>query len=295
MLLHLTSLTPKQLLARFACVGFALGLASCASTPKEPEYTGPRTPPTQPTVYHWDDALASSTKGAPRIRIGLKQQKATIYKGNTEIGWTAVASGLPSHPTPTGSFKILEKTVDKRSNLYGRIYNASGSVINGDADTRKDKVPAGGKFEGSYMKYWMRLTGGGVGLHVGPQPRPGYRASHGCIRLPEYMAERIFRLVSLGTPVTIVADDGSEPLSSTRDAYEADLAAYTAWVKAEWAKHHASTPEGKRAARDKQKAEAAASRAARRGESVPPPSPAPAANSDTPAAGQTVFLDPQAS
>lgn len=291
---HPHPISKPQHLASLAGVALAFALSSCAGTKSEPEYTGPKTPPTQPTVYHWDEALASSVKGAPRIRIGLKQQKATFYRGNTEIGWTAVASGLPSHPTPTGSFKILEKTVDKRSNLYGRIYDSSGSVINGDADTREDKVPAGGRFEGSYMKYWMRLTGSGVGMHVGPQPRPGYRASHGCIRLPEYMAERFYRNVSLGTPVTIVADDGTEPLSHARDAYEADLAAYTKWVNAEWAKHNARTPEGKRAEREKKKAEAAAAKAAKKA-GRDAPAPAAPAGTDEPASGQTVYLDPQAS
>ncbi len=286
-------MTPQNLL-RLAGVAAVVSLSSCAGTKPEPTYTGPRTPPTQPTVYEWNEELASTVKGAPRIRIGLKQQKATFYKGNTEIGWTAVASGLPSHPTPTGSFKILEKTLDKHSNLYGRIYNASGALVNGDADTRRDKIPPGGRFEGSYMKYWMRLTGSGVGMHVGPQPRPGYRASHGCIRLPEYMAERFFRNVSVGTPVTIVADDGTVPLSHARDAYEADLAAYTAWVNEEWAKYRASTPEGRKAAREKKKAEAAAAKAAKRGGQESRRAE-PVEDSPVPAAGQTVYLEGQTS
>lgn len=289
---HPNPYSKLQHLASLASMALAFALSSCAGTKPEPEYAGPRTPPTQPTVYNWDENLASTVKGTPRIRIGLKQQKATFYKGNTEIGWTAVASGLPSHPTPTGSFKILEKTVDKRSNLYGRIYDASGSVVNGDADTREDKVPAGGRFEGSYMKYWMRLTGSGVGMHVGPQPRPGYRASHGCIRLPEYMAERFYRNVSLGTPVTIVADDGTEPLSHARDAYEADLAAYTTWVNAEWAKHNAKVAKssaGRKAAREKKKAEEMAEKQRKKAGELPAqPAPEP---STVPAAGQTVYLD----
>jgi L,D-transpeptidase catalytic domain len=41
-------------------------------------------------------------------------------------------------------------------------------------------------------------------LHGGPLP--GYRASHGCIRLPYGFAERIFDLTSVGTRVVIVPD-----------------------------------------------------------------------------------------
>ena len=50
------------------------------------------------------------------------------------------------------------------------------------------------------MPYFMRIVSG-TGLHAGYLP--GYPASHGCIRMPEFMAENFFRSVSVGTPVTI--------------------------------------------------------------------------------------------
>ena len=50
------------------------------------------------------------------------------------------------------------------------------------------------------MPYFMRIVGG-VGMHAGYLP--GYPASHGCIRMPEFMAENFFKSVSTGTPVTI--------------------------------------------------------------------------------------------
>lgn len=270
---------------RVTLLVLAGSLVSCAGGKSTSASKKRLTPPEQPQVYHWDETLASTVKGAPRIKIGIHQQRARFFKGDTEIGWTAVASGLPSHPTPTGSFKVLEKTTDKRSNLYGKIYDAEGNVINSDANTRTDRVPAGGRFEGSYMKYWMRLTSEGVGMHVGPQPRPGYRASHGCIRLPEYMAEQFYKHVSVGTPVTIVPDDGTEPLSAARDAYESELAAYTEWVNGEWAKYNARTPEGRKAAKEKKKAEKLAEQEKARNGTPP-------ASSDS---GQTVYLDGQAS
>ena len=55
------------------------------------------------------------------------------------------------------------------------------------------------------MPYWMRLTDGGVGMHVGYVPG-GRAASHGCIRLKKENAEEIFALVKIGTPV-VVTDD----------------------------------------------------------------------------------------
>jgi lipoprotein-anchoring transpeptidase ErfK/SrfK len=50
------------------------------------------------------------------------------------------------------------------------------------------------------MPYFMRIVDG-VGMHAGYLP--GYPASHGCIRMPEFMAENFFKTVSPGTPVTI--------------------------------------------------------------------------------------------
>jgi lipoprotein-anchoring transpeptidase ErfK/SrfK len=53
------------------------------------------------------------------------------------------------------------------------------------------------------MPLYMRLKDDGTGMHVGPIPRPGRPASHGCIRMPRTMAEHFFSNVSIGTPVTI--------------------------------------------------------------------------------------------
>ncbi len=310
---------PKNFLTTIlASIAITLSLASCASTKgkKGGVSDGKKlSPPTEPAVYSWDESLASSTSGPVRIKIGIEQQRARIFKGDKEIGWTTVASGIPRFPTPTGSFSILEKVVDKHSNLYGKIYDGSGSCINSDAKMGRDRIPSGGKFEGAQMKYWMRLTHDGVGMHIGPQPRPGYRASHGCIRLPAYMAQQIYQVAPLGTPVTIVADDGTEPLSKGRDAYEAELATYKTWVAGEWDKHNArmaDTPEGRKAAKAKVKAaKEAAKLAAKQAKSPPPartevrtsqeiPEPTapasdqPVTGAATDGTGQTAFLDPQA-
>jgi lipoprotein-anchoring transpeptidase ErfK/SrfK len=48
----------------------------------------------------------------------------------------------------------------------------------------------------------MRLTDGGVGMHVGILP--GYAASHGCVRMPEEGARQFYAKVHVGTPVMIV-------------------------------------------------------------------------------------------
>ena len=139
-----------------------------------------------------------------QVRIDLSEQTAYFYRGDTKIGRSRVATGLPGHSTPAGSFSIIEKLVEKRSNLYGVITDADGVVVKADADARRDVVPAGSRFEGASMPYWMRLTRYGIGMHMGPIPNPGSPASHGCIRMPREMAETLFANAPIGTPVTIV-------------------------------------------------------------------------------------------
>ena len=50
------------------------------------------------------------------------------------------------------------------------------------------------------MPFFLRVTNG-VGLHQGYLP--GVPASHGCIRMPGFMAENFFYNTPLGTPVSI--------------------------------------------------------------------------------------------
>jgi lipoprotein-anchoring transpeptidase ErfK/SrfK len=97
----------------------------------------------------------------------------------------------------------LEKQAVKSSNKYGSVVNSSGNIVKSNATAGVHSVPAGGRFVGAPMPYWMRLTSYGVGMHAGPIPNPGSPASHGCIRLPPEMAETLFSVVEVGTPVTI--------------------------------------------------------------------------------------------
>jgi lipoprotein-anchoring transpeptidase ErfK/SrfK len=138
------------------------------------------------------------------ITIDLSEQTARFYRGNDLVGRSRVATGKSSHPTPTGSFKIIEKIIDKRSNLYGHIEDADGNVVIQDADSRRHSSPDGGRFLGAEMPYWMRLTHTGIGMHSGPIPNPGQPASHGCIRLPRSIVQSLFGSVVIGTPVKIV-------------------------------------------------------------------------------------------
>ncbi len=148
-------------------------------------------------VSYWDgDGMTGSSK----IIIRLSEQRAYFYKGGELAGVSIISTGREGFNTPTGNFKIIQKDKDHVSSRFGDYVDAYGNVIKKDIDTEKDPKPPGAKYDGAKMPYFMRIVGG-TGMHEGFLP--GYPASHGCIRMPGFMAEAFFRNVSLGTPVTI--------------------------------------------------------------------------------------------
>jgi lipoprotein-anchoring transpeptidase ErfK/SrfK len=102
--------------------------------------------------------------------------------------------------TVTGSYHILEKDREHRSSLFGDYLDADGTTLQKNVDTSRDPKPPGAIYKGADMPNWMRITGG-TGMHTGFLP--GYPASHGCIRMPDFMAEAFFRSVEVETPVNI--------------------------------------------------------------------------------------------
>lgn len=217
-ILNLNNLLP--LLA----LGLIATLSSCSSSPSKPNplataplkavfinphqagtyehfTAGPDYPKTY-TVYKNTDLLAKTNASNSSIIVNLTLQRAFLMNGEEIAMDYPISSGQSRFPTPAGNYKILEKTVDKRSNLYGKMLDAEGTVINYDADTRSDAIPEGGSFQGASMANWMRLTGDGVGMHRGPVPR--YPASHGCVRTPGSVVTIVYSKVAKDTPVSIV-------------------------------------------------------------------------------------------
>ncbi len=155
-------------------------------------------PPDEDHVSYWDgDGVA----GSPSVTIDLSDQKAYFFKGDSLVGVSRISTGREGYDTPTGQFKISQKSKDHRSNLYGDYVDAAGNKVVKDVDVRTDPKPAGTRFLGASMPYFMRFNGG-VGMHAGFLP--GYPASHGCIRMPERMAMIYFNNVTNGTPVKVV-------------------------------------------------------------------------------------------
>lgn len=107
-----------------------------------------------------------------RIEISLASQRASIIKDGSEIFKTAVSTGRAGFSTPAGRYVITDKERSHKSTIYH-----------------------------VEMPFFMRLNCRDFGLHAGNVPN--YPASHGCIRLPSNVAEKLFSEIPVGTVVMI--------------------------------------------------------------------------------------------
>ena len=150
------------------------------------------------TVSYWD---GDGVSGSPSITIDLGEQKAFFYKDGRLVGVSMISSGREGYRTPPGQYKVLQKSKDHVSNLYGDYVDHGDNVMVANVGVKRDPKPSGAKFRGAPMPYFLRFHGG-YGLHAGFLP--GFAASHGCVRMPERMAQIFFANVSHGTPVRVI-------------------------------------------------------------------------------------------
>jgi L,D-transpeptidase-like protein len=116
-------------------------------------------------------------RGPLQIIISIGDQRISVYDDGALIARSSVSTGVPDHPTPGGVFSVISKHRWHRSNLYSA----------------------------APMPYMQRITWSGIALHAGVLP--GYPASHGCIRLKNDFAIRLWHLTKRGTRVIIARDD----------------------------------------------------------------------------------------
>ncbi|HVL71130.1 MAG TPA: L,D-transpeptidase family protein [Beijerinckiaceae bacterium] len=119
------------------------------------------------------------------IVVSIPSQTAFVFRRGEEWDWTRVSTGKPGNDTPTGAFPILQKKLHHRSNLY-------------------DDAP---------MPFMQRLTWDGVALHAGRAT--GRPISHGCIRLPEAFARKLYEVTNFSSTLVVVTDT---PLASAQEA-----------------------------------------------------------------------------
>ena len=135
------------------------------------------------------------------VIVSLGKQRVYLMVGEQIYIDSPISSGKRGHETPKGSYKVMEKDPDHRSSIYGDFVDRSGRTVRSGVSTQIDSAPSGTHYVGASMKWFCRLTSGGVGMHVGILP--GYPASHGCVRLPSDIAPLIYQKVKVGTPAVI--------------------------------------------------------------------------------------------
>ena len=136
------------------------------------------------------------------MRVSLSKQRAYLLMGDEVVIDSPISSGKRAGMTPSGSFHVLEKDPDHHSSVYGDFKDSAGRTSSGRASAVESiQRPVAPHFVGASMKWFMRLTDEGVGMHVGILP--GYPASHGCIRMPSAAAEMFYNHVKVGTPVVV--------------------------------------------------------------------------------------------
>ena len=118
-----------------------------------------------------------TAKDPLQIIISIADQRVSLYDNGSLIARSSVSTGVRRHPTPLGVFSVIGKERYHRSNLYS----------------------------GAPMPYMQRITQSGIALHAGVLP--GYPASHGCIRLTNDFAIRLWHLTKRGARVIIARQD----------------------------------------------------------------------------------------
>ena len=128
--------------------------------------------------------INDAPQGPLQIIISIADQRVSLYDNGALIARSSVSTGTQRHPTPLGVFSVISKQRWHRSNLYSA----------------------------APMPYMQRITWSGIALHAGVLP--GYPASHGCIRLTNGFATRLWHLTRRGTRV-IIAHDDVQPVEIT--------------------------------------------------------------------------------
>src|SRR6266487_4512049 len=145
--------------------------------------------------------LKQATPDNTRIVVSLPKQRAYLMIGDEIVADGPISSGKSGHSSPSGHFTVMEKDPNHHSTLYGNFVDGSGRVVRAGVSARIDSAPSGTHFAGASMKWFLRLTEDGVGMHIGILP--GYPASHGCIRQSADGAKLFYDYAKVGTPVDV--------------------------------------------------------------------------------------------
>ena len=140
-------------------------------------------------------ATLPTNRSNVRVKVSIQNKAAYVMEGNKPLLVMPVTVGRPTAPTPQGNFRINVKNHYYRANTHGYAYK--GETIR---ECYLKNKPSGWKFAGTPMPYWCEFKTA-YGFHTGWM-KP-YPASAGCLRMHKNVAPKFYRLVSVGTPVSI--------------------------------------------------------------------------------------------
>ncbi|MBU4386226.1 MAG: L,D-transpeptidase/peptidoglycan binding protein [Actinobacteria bacterium] len=125
------------------------------------------------------------------VVVSLSQHTLYLYNKEYLDSTYLVCVGSKEYPTPTGKFHIYFKETDP-------VWKPTGEWA---GEQRGIPVPPGP--DNPLGGYWMELANG-IGIHATPfENSLGESVSHGCIRMSEWGASRVYNAVKVGTPVYI--------------------------------------------------------------------------------------------
>jgi L,D-transpeptidase ErfK/SrfK len=125
-----------------------------------------------------------------RLELDLSDRKVTLFRDGKPLKSFPVAIGRPGWETPTGKFKLKTMYVNPKW-----VNPFTGEVVPGGASDN----PLGRRWMGFWTdgKNWAGFHGTNSVSSIGTA------ASHGCVRMFEKDIEELFKLVAVGTPVTV--------------------------------------------------------------------------------------------
>ncbi|MCM1981390.1 L,D-transpeptidase [Lyngbya confervoides] len=129
---------------------------------------------------------------ANRIELSLSQRRVTLYQDDQRLGQYPVGVGRPGWETPVGQFAVKTKIVNPSWK-----HPFEGYVIpSGDPQN-----PLGNRWIGFWTDgdNWVGFHGTSSSMRASV----GTAASHGCVRMLDEHIEKMFELVSVGTPVIV--------------------------------------------------------------------------------------------
>jgi len=143
------------------------------------------------------DSDAAAVK-ADRVEVDKKRQTVMLFdKSNSMIAFYPATVGSEEKPSPSGTLKVTEISRNP-TYRYNPDYRFKG--------VRSDKPftikPGPNNPAGSV---WIGLSAEGYGLHGTSSPeKVSKAASHGCVRLTNWDAERVASSIAKGTAVAFV-------------------------------------------------------------------------------------------